>query len=167
MFRQLITSQGLPAEGAQIYSTQAGTFSFTVPDGVTALSAVLIGGGGGSSANAFGGPEGGAGGTLVYATLLVTPGETLSITVGDGGTAGSYSVGGYQGGNGGSSTLSRGGVILLRAPGGKGGNNGVTLDSVIIDSEAYRSASNAGGAGGLASSHPQNREGNGGGGAGG
>ena len=90
MFRHLITSQGLPAEGDEKY-TSDGSYTFTVPAGVTSISAVLIGGGGGSSANFFGTTvEGGAGGTLVYATLLVTPGESLSVVVGDGGDAGAY-----------------------------------------------------------------------------
>lgn len=164
MFRHLITSQGLPAEGDEKY-TSDGSYTFTVPAGVTSISAVLIGGGGGSSANYFGGTvEGGAGGTLVYATLLVTPGESLSVVVGDGGDAGAYNLSGFRGQNGESTTISRGGTLLLRAPGGKGGVSSTSTDSVFIDADALSSGSNAGGAGGLGS---DNREGNGGGGAGG
>ena len=64
----------------QIEFTSTGTTSWTVPDGVTQISAVAIGGGGG------GGIGGGAGGNLAYNTFTVTPGDILSINVGAGGT---------------------------------------------------------------------------------
>mgnify|MGYP000919396143 CR=1 FL=1 len=104
MFRALIAGQGLASDGEQAY-TAAGSYSFTVPDSVNIISAVMIGGGGGSSANYYGSTvEAGAGGTLVYATFLVTAGETLTVVVGAGGSAGAYSVSGYPGGHGGSTT---------------------------------------------------------------
>lgn len=64
----------------QIEFTSPGTTVWTVPDGVTQVSAVAIGGGGGA------GIGGGAGGNLAYNTFTVTPGEILTVTVGAGGT---------------------------------------------------------------------------------
>lgn len=164
MFRALIAGQGLVSDGAQAY-TAAGSYSFTVPDNVNMISAVMIGGGGGSSDNFPDTVEAGAGGTLVYATFLVTAGETLTVVVGAGGTGGVYSTTiTSPGGHGESTTISRGGTLLFRAPGGKGGANSASQDSVYIDGDALSSDSNAGGVGGLGT---ENREGNGGGGAGG
>lgn len=164
MFRALVAAQGLVDDGEQKY-TANNTYTFTVPDNVNMVSAVMIGGGGGSSANFYGSTvEAGAGGTLVYATFLVTPGEDLTVVVGDGGDGGAYTSSGFAGGHGESTTISRGGTLLFRAPGGKGGANSASQDSVFIDGDALSSGSNAGGAGGLGA---DNREGNGGGGAGG
>ena len=94
MFRALIAGQGLAADGEQVY-TASGSYSFTVPASVNSISAVLIGGGGGGSANFYNANdvvEAGSGGSLVYATFLVTAGETLTVVVGAGGSAGAYSL---------------------------------------------------------------------------
>lgn len=59
-----------------------GLYDWTVPNGVTSINAVLIGGG----ANGNGTSLGGAGGELCYFNgLTVTPGSTLKIKVGNGG----------------------------------------------------------------------------------
>ncbi|HEN3664257.1 TPA: hypothetical protein U5E42_004091 [Yersinia enterocolitica] len=98
--------------GARMVSyLTAGTFTFTVPDGVTRIRARVVGGGGaGGSAAAKSGGGGGAGG---YSEdwITVTPGQVLSITVGangaggttgNAGTAGSVSsVSGYLSASGG------------------------------------------------------------------
>ena len=85
--------------------------------------------------------EGGQGGSLVYATFLVTAGETLTVVVGAGGTAGQYSIGGAAGGHGGATTISRGGTLLYRAAGGDGGGNSVSNDASFIDGNALSSGS--------------------------
>ena len=84
----LLTQQA--AADAEAIFTSTGTTTYTVPAGVVYISAVCIGGGGGSSASGSPGtgPNSGQGGTLAFATLQVTAGETLTITVGAGGTAG-------------------------------------------------------------------------------
>jgi|TARA_B100000085_G_scaffold78554_1_gene70641 hypothetical protein len=95
-------------------SSQYLSDTFVVPNGVTYISAVCVGGGGGASAshnkrdldgetfpNQYGaahssipnnyaetGGGGGGGGGLAYGTFSVTPGETLTIRVGYGGTGG-------------------------------------------------------------------------------
>jgi hypothetical protein len=113
-------SQVLPV-GQQQYIT-SGTFQFTVPDGITSISAVCVGGGGGGAgtdvSNSSGG--GGGGGALAYqTTIAVTPGEILSVTVGSGGVGGGGALNGSAGGN---SNISRGATTLLRANGGSGGS---------------------------------------------
>ena len=95
-------------------NSQYASGTFVVPNGITQISAVCVGGGGGASAshngrdldgdtipseygaahssipNNYGetGGGGGGGGGLAYGTFAVTPGETLSIRVGFGGTGG-------------------------------------------------------------------------------
>lgn len=172
MFRALVGSKGRVAKNEQIY-TNAGTYSFTVPDNVFWISAVLIGGGGGgSSSSTYSNVtrEGGQGGTLAYGTIQVTPGETLTIKVGDGGEAGTFYFIQYtpdaprKGGTGESSYISRGSEILLRAPGGRGGAQSTsTVESVILHDEAVNTGSYRGGYGGVGGGS----EGFGGGGAGG
>lgn len=80
--------------------TTSGTF--TVPAGVTQISAVVIAGGGGGG-NATDDDEpgaGGAGGGLAYGTWTVTAGTQLTVTIGSGGQNGG------TGGTGGSSSIS-------------------------------------------------------------
>lgn len=107
----------LPA-GQVMYAT-ANTFSFVVPDGVTAISAYARGsGGGGGSGNTSyrglaGGP-GGIGGSNYLNDIPVTPGETLTIRVGaGGGTPGPGTV----------TQLLRDTTVLLTATGGASGYN--------------------------------------------
>lgn len=63
-----------------------GTYSWTVPAGVTSVSVVCIGGSGGMRVNSgFKYSGGGGGGGLAYGNnLSVTPGEVISIQVGAG-----------------------------------------------------------------------------------
>ena len=102
--------------------TSSGTF--TVPSGVTQVSAVCIGAGGGASGcpgtSLFSGAGGGGGG-LAYGTFSVTSGESLNISTGPGGSGAS---GTNPGGFGIASRISRGPMSLLIAYGGGGGING-------------------------------------------
>ena len=60
--------------GKQAVFTKGGTTKWTVPEGVTSVSVVVVGAGGRAS-----GPFGGGGGELCYANdLAVTPGARLT-----------------------------------------------------------------------------------------
>lgn len=99
------------------------SFSWTVPSGVTEISAVCIGGGGGgggnSSTSATAASAGGGGGT-VYGHWSVTAGNTVTITVGSGGAGGTSS--GADGSDGGDTMISYGNTTRLIAYGGEGGS---------------------------------------------
>ncbi len=91
--------------------------SWTVPSGVTQISAIIVGGGGGggdSKADATGG-GGGAGGFFQNSNISVS--GSIAIAVGAGGTGSSQTT---QGGNGGTSYI---GTLKV---GGGGGGNGVS-----------------------------------------
>lgn len=89
--------------------TTPGSYTWTVPDGVTSIQVVAIGGGGGhGSAN-------GGGGGVVTAILSVTAGDTLALDVGGGG-------GGRAGG--GSSNVNAGAANQIIAGGGGGSGGG-------------------------------------------
>ena len=80
-----------PTHGSATYG------AFTVPTGVTSVSAFVFGAGGGRAAATN---AGGAGGGFAKGTLGVTPGQALTIIVGEGGgtTCNTASVGAAPGG---------------------------------------------------------------------
>jgi hypothetical protein len=136
------------SQQSEVSYTTAGVSSyFTVPDGVTSLSAVCIGAGGGGAggANDIAGGGGGGGG-LSWASFSTIPGDVLEIFVGSAGAGGGVSAGNSTGSNGGDTYIrlfSRigggagvGGDILI-AEGGRGGAKATTT-----------TGSGAGGAGG-------------------
>lgn len=136
------TSNAATPNAAPGNQTFLASGTFTVPAGVTSISAVAIGGGqSGSQAEA--GADGGTGGSLRYSTsIAVTPGETLTITVGAGNsTTGATRI------NGGNSSISRGGTNLLLA---RGGGQTTTEVGTGFAGGAGSTASGAGGAGGAA-----------------
>ncbi|WP_029418040.1 hypothetical protein [Brevundimonas bacteroides] len=104
----------------QAFWRNQGSQSFVVPELVTAISVVLIGGGGanyniddgeGNTIVAYGG-----GGGLVYVNgLPVTPGETLTVITDS------------WAGSGGSARLLRGATSLLTAGGGSRGDGSVSV----------------------------------------
>lgn len=82
----------------------AGTYSWTVPAGVTSICAVGVNAGDGGYSDG-----GGNGGNLFYKnSISVSAGETLTIYVGTGGSGGLYS-----GGSGAASSILRSGTTLL------------------------------------------------------
>jgi hypothetical protein len=120
------TPSGGGGLGGQTVYTTAGSFTFTIPTGKTALKITVIGGGGGSggtgAANTSSG--GGAGGCAIKYLTGLTPGNTLSVTVGAAGTAGAASGGSYTtGGTGGTSSVASGTqtITTISATGGAGG----------------------------------------------
>lgn len=123
-----LSSGATSARQIQIYDLP-GSYSFTVPSGVTSMEVLVVAGGGGGGQVIGGG--GGAGGLIYNSSYSVTGGQTLSITVGAGGagapannSSGAYpgygTGGGTQGGN---SSLSGGSGGTLTATGGGGGGN--------------------------------------------
>lgn len=148
----------------QIRYAAAGSFSFTVPAGVTAIyvDAAAGGGGGGggatfsSSLGGGGGGGGGAGQSIVRARYAVTPGQVIAGTVGAGGAGGTQSSGdgaiGTAGGNtviGSLITLNGGGAGRggIRAGGGAGGIGGAPGGSDGGDSRGYAGDGGSGGSG--------------------
>jgi hypothetical protein len=104
--------------------TSVGTGTFVVPEGVRSISVLGVAGGGagggGVNTGNFSGAGGGQGGALSYRNNIpVTPGESLGVYVGEGGGGGA----GDDGAPGGDTWLKRGGTYLLRAVGGRGGEN--------------------------------------------
>ena len=102
-----------------------GSYTWTVPAGVTSIQAVVTGAGGGGNQ---GGSRGGSGAT-VTATLPVTPGEVLNLVVGGGGGPGNSAVAQGGSGGGGASNITTGdvasgGQALIIAGGGGGSGNG-------------------------------------------
>lgn len=98
---------------------EPGTYSFVVPNGVTVINAVLIGGGGGADNSLGSGQLAGGGGGLRWINRLpVTPGETLEVVVGAGGVSGTGSGSSTPGGN---SILRRATnqAVLVMAAGGR------------------------------------------------
>ena len=152
------------AVNGQVLYTSEGAHTFTVPDGVSDISAVCIGGGGGGggSGNTEDGGGGGGGG-LSYGTITVTPKESLDVTVGEGGESGGITGDGETGGD---SKIERSGTVLLQGEGGDGGEFGFSTSGEGGEGGAStgtdRIGGGAGGDGGTGYS-----AGGGGGGAGG
>ena len=94
-----------------------GSGTWTVPEGVTSVEYLVVGGGGGGGGAAgTGSGGGGGGGSLKTGILSVSPGDILSYTVGDGGAGG---AGGNSPTNGSSGTPS-----LFATVTANGGGNG-------------------------------------------
>ena len=113
---------------SQLYSTP-GSFSWTVPGGVTSVAVTLKGASGGSCSPAKSGY-----GSIVSATLKVTPGSSLIIYVGGEGTS---TGGGFNGGGDG-----MGASVIV-------GGGGAT-DIRTVDSLSNRVVVAGGGGGGSA-----------------
>lgn len=129
-----------PDPNGAISYTEPGTYTFTVPYGITSLIVTIVGGGGGGggyrgNGDGHSGGSGGSGGKYVNTPMAVSPGETLTIVVGAGGLSASVQfngtwlhVGGrgtggdfWNAGDGGASSISRGSTPIGLATGGYGG----------------------------------------------
>lgn len=154
-----VTVPGTP-QGQQIFTTSG---TFTVPTGVTQVSAVVVGGGGGgagSDGDRNEGNTGGGGGGLAYGTFTVTPGESLTVTVG---AAGAAAPSGGDGGAGGTTTIARGVTTLLSGGGGQGGLERST--AARAGGASGGTERDGGGTGGSSGSATDDNSGSGGGGA--
>nr|WP_278437118.1 phage tail protein [Brucella anthropi] len=115
---QLI-SMPVSGGGAVAYITP-GTYTFTVPPGITQLKRIRLwgAGGGGGGSDTAGTLVGGGGGAGAYgefsSAVNVVPGSNIAITVGAGGSAGAI---GSNGGAGGASSVGS----IITTPGGGGG----------------------------------------------
>ena len=140
------------------------TYTFTVPAGVTSVTIEAWGGGGGGGGRRdhdSGGAGGGGGGAYAQGTVLVTAGQTYTVTVGAGGVGGTGgnnagSAGGDSSFVGQSTVLAKGGAGGGGGVGGTGGGGGSADSSV--GSVKY--------SGGNGASGRDSRSGGGGGGAG-
>ena len=151
---------GVPT-GQQTFTTIGGT-QWTVPTGVTSISAVCVGGGGGGCSSTGGGSGGGGGDLRWMNNISVTPGESLWVFVG-----GNGAFGGSEGGTaGGESVLARQNVTyIVSAQGGGGGRtaaNGGTPGPKTGTSSAI--GGNIGGGGGGTAENPTSTSNTGGGG---
>ena len=100
--------------------------TFTLPNSVNSVEALVVGGGGGgggSIASAGGGGGGGAGGYKYNASFTVTSGTSYSVIVGDGGNGG---ISGGRGSNGRNSMFSS---SIIAIGGGGGATPGGTAGS--------------------------------------
>jgi hypothetical protein len=144
-----------------IYSTP-GSYTWTVPDGVTSIQVVVTGGGGGGGGPG-GGYTGGSGGdgAVVTGTLTVVPGDNLNLVVGGGGGTGTDGTPSYGsgGGGGGASFVNAGTANQLISGGGGGGGS-------TNNATSGGSAGGTGGAGGDGVARSSNWTGGGGGSAG-
>ncbi|XRD23465.1 glycine-rich domain-containing protein [Lysinibacillus fusiformis] len=119
-----------PTNGSQTFSTP-GTYSFTVPEGVTRLTyRAWGGGGGGGGSSAYRGyTAGGGAGAYASGCLNVTPGDILTVTVGKGGDGGLPNTDENNdrmllGGTGGASNISGPKNSIPYLVGGGGGGGG-------------------------------------------
>ena len=136
-----------------------GSYSWTVPFGVTSVYAQVGGGGGGGGGgqevgNGHGGGGGGGGG-FSTGTISVTPGQVLSINVGGGGSGGGgggRGDGGGGGGGGGSSVeniaADGGGAGGYGGGGGGGGNTAAGGSGGAGQAGSNDHSSGSGGSGG-------------------
>jgi hypothetical protein len=153
--------------GGVLFNT-TGYHTWTVPEGVTEINMVAIGGGGGGSLD-HDGSSGGGGGLGWKNAVSVTGGEVLQIQVGSGGNKEAQSGGNgtgtfYKGEDGGNSWVARqSGTYLAIGGGGGGGPAGGDTSVSNADGGSYTGdGGGVGGQGGSSSQYPR-----GGGGAGG
>lgn len=131
--------QGPAGPGEQVFSTP-GSYTYTVPSGVSELQVEIWGGGGGSGAGELGvgGGGGGGAGGLVNALVPVSAGSTCTAVVGGGGQPTSSS-----GNAGGGSSIScasagasagggGGGGFATNAVGGSGGSASVSGSAIPV-----------------------------------
>jgi len=119
----------LPNVGQAIFVT-SGTYSWTVPDAITSISVVCVGGGGGSGGStATSGGQGGQGGQLAYLNnYTVTPGATISVTVGAGGAG--QPAGTTTRTLGGNSSISVSGTLVFGAKGAGQGSGALGTPTI-------------------------------------
>jgi hypothetical protein len=158
--RQFVMTVAAPAGDAEY--TSSGTYTWTVPAGVTNVSVVCIGAGGTNGIGNSG--QAGGGAALAYRnTISVTPGTTGTVVVG-----GSSGRSGNQGQTGGSSSFQYSGTTTTAGGGGGGYGDGLQNAGTGGGSGGTRSGTSTGGGnGGSGGADGQNAGGPGGGGAGG
>ena len=145
----------------QIAYTTPGTYTFTVPDGVTSLCVVCVGGGGSGAKTSGGSVAGTSGEDSSFGSIVIAGGGqggsiALAVAAGGSGSALSSTVGGGNGGSGGSGDIfwsggGGGGAGGYSGPGGTGGTPGSSGSGGGGGGGAWASSvaySNVGGGGG-------------------
>lgn len=123
-----VTNVNVACSFNSVSFTLPGTYTWTVPAGVTSVQVVAVGGGGGGGgiSGTHAGEAGGAG-ALVTSTLAVAAGQVFNIVVGAGGGAGTTPPDGScgaGGGGGGASSVDAGSTGQVIGGGGGGGGGG-------------------------------------------
>ncbi len=146
----LASTNNVRGDGKTLVTFTAGSGTWTIPEGVTNLEVLVVGGGGsGAAGGTWNADGGGAGGLAYYSSYGVTGGGSVSITVGAGGAA----LAAYGNGNNGVQST----FDALTAPGGEGGLQTRGGNAGSVNSNGVITA------GGLGATHAGS---NGGGGAG-
>lgn len=119
-------------------SSGTGSFTWTVPAGVTRVRIKAWGGGGGGGYTTGGAPAGGGGGAFVEYTFNVTPGQNITGSVGAGGTGAWSGADGTNGGNttvtyAGNTSTAGGGPGAVRMSSGNGNSPGRGSPSGFFD----------------------------------
>lgn len=110
--------------------TNAGTYVFTVPEGITALSVLCIGGGGGGARGDPAINSGGAGGGCTWVNKIpVTAGTRYRVVVGNGGTRTANNQNANNGGDTKFMLYSDPDNVYILAGGGEGGKYNTSVDS--------------------------------------
>jgi Glycine rich protein len=117
---------------------------FLVPDGVTSIHVVAIGGAGGLGAH---NPASGGLGAVVSGDVAVKPGQTLFVDVAGNGANANNGIGGSGGLNGGGAGGNSGTATAGKAGGGGGGESGIRITAGAVLTGLIM-ASGGGGAGG-------------------
>lgn len=136
---EYVTVSGGIQAGVALYTT-AGTYTWTVPTGVTAVVVTVQGGGGGSGGGSTywqtAGSGGGAGGVASAYITGLTPGNTVSVVVGAGGaansTGGTSSFGAYITCTGGAGGVTVNNSSNYSQIGGTGGTATISLGTNIV-----------------------------------
>lgn len=135
---QFFNNSGRFRNNRRMYLT-AGSYSFTVPNGISEILGVVIGAGGGAkSATGFGtSAPGGGGGGYAQGVIAVTPGQVIAVTVGARGAGGAASASGSAG-----ASSSLGSYLSATGGGGSSGTTGGTGGSGSTSgvSEAFTSS---------------------------
>ena len=142
------------SEGTQLY-TSAGSYTWTVPDGISKVLVTASAGGGGGAGDVdegrgsivYGGGNGGRGGNCYKYEVSVTAGEEISIVIGNGGGGTEHNSHATAGSGG---TTKFGNAITLS--GGEGANDKYSGRSGSPQSNFPNCAYGAYGAGGAGSS---------------
>jgi hypothetical protein len=129
--------------------TGAGTYAFTVPDGIGSLDVRAVGAGGGAGYNTLGNSPGGPGASVEDTAVPVTAGQALNVVVGGAGGAGTRTTGGAAGSPGGGGAPGDSGVARGSQNGGGGGGY-----SGVLDPSSNPLVIAAGGGGGGGGSSP-------------
>jgi surface protein len=141
----------LEISAAHVLYTSPGTYSWTVPAGVSKVSVIAVGGGGGGAVgpgiNSHGG--GGGGGALAYTyNIPVTPGEVYTVNVGSGGPGATGDFPSWNGTAGGASSFSLSATAIVRAGGGGAGLQGSSGAVGGAGGQVLAGTGGSGGAGG-------------------